>query len=341
MAYRIHFTTEDLARTRVTQPLPLLELGAAVRTLQTRGHPLHFGAWRHAALACLRPEARMVLDLVPARGWAPTFLTAARPGDPADLLERIRATPRSQIRRDLAHVAEWQPLPPWARGLADDPALLRRLCDSVAHVYDVLLSPHWAHITDEAVADRGLRMRQVLTGGVAHLLGQLHPPSIRWRSPVLEVALPSGYDGDLRLEGSGLLLTPSVFGAGAPAVDIDADPQPVLRYPVGGGPSGGGTPPDGPAAGPAPAASRARSAVASLLGPTRAAVLQTIAEHPGCSTRELAALARILPSSASEHATTLRTAGLVRTVRYRNTALHSPTALGLAVLTSPPGGPAS
>lgn len=61
-------------------------------------------------------------------------------------------------------------------------------------------------------------------------------------------------------------------------------------------------------------------------------MLSAIAENPGCSTKELAALLGIAPPSASEHATTLREARLIDTVRDRNTVLHSPTALGITLL---------
>ncbi|WP_405796299.1 winged helix-turn-helix domain-containing protein [Streptomyces sp. NBC_01506] len=333
---------EDLARTRVGQPPPLMELGAAVRMLQHPSHPVRFGAWRNAARAGLRPEARMVLDLIPPNGWAPTFLTSAAARGPAESLERVRATPRSRIREDLAHVAEWQQLPPWAHRLADDSDLLRQFYDSLDHVCAVVLSPNWSHITGEAATDQAVRMRQMLTGGVQALLSSLNPRRIRWNPPVLEVAMVSGFDGDVHLGGRGLLLIPSVFGAYAPAVDLDAKPQPVVRYPVShdhhdrsASPSplfalrAGGTATPG-----------ARSPLTSLLGRTRAAVLQAIAEHPGCSTQELAAFTGITPPSASEHATTLRAAGLVRTARHRNTALHNPTPLGITLLNTPPGEPA-
>ncbi|MFJ8608056.1 helix-turn-helix domain-containing protein [Streptomyces sp. NPDC093675] len=69
-----------------------------------------------------------------------------------------------------------------------------------------------------------------------------------------------------------------------------------------------------------------------LLGRTRARVLEAIAERPGCTTTELAAAARIAVASASEHTAVLRQAGLVRTVRHRNTALHTSAPLGLALL---------
>lgn len=61
-------------------------------------------------------------------------------------------------------------------------------------------------------------------------------------------------------------------------------------------------------------------------------MLTSIAEHPGCTTTELAATTHIAVASASEHTTVLRDAGLISTIRHRNTALHSPTSLGLALL---------
>jgi DNA-binding transcriptional ArsR family regulator len=87
------------------------------------------------------------------------------------------------------------------------------------------------------------------------------------------------------------------------------------------------------------ASAGAPEGIAALLGRTRAAVLHAIAEHPESSTKELAALVGIAPASASEHATTLREAGLTYTVRHRNTALHSPTDLGITLLSAPHGNP--
>ncbi|MFI6079485.1 winged helix-turn-helix domain-containing protein [Streptomyces sp. NPDC051217] len=328
MVYRIHFTVEDLARTRVGLPPPLLELSAAVRMLRDSHQHIRFGAWRRAAFAALDPRARMVLDLVEPRRMAPDFLTAARVGDPAEQLERVRLTPRSEIRRDLAHVAEWQSLPRWAHGLADDADLFQQLCASLEHVYQVLVAPHWSHVVDQATSDRALRARQAVTGGVEHLLASLYPRRIRWSPPVLEIALLSAIDGDLHLEGTGLLLVPSLFGVDLPVIDTVARPQPVVRYPGTEVRSSAGS----PLAAAATPAVPGPPALAALLGNTRAAVLCTVIARPGCSTRELATFAGIAPPSASEHATTLRTAGLIRTVRYRNTALHSPTSLGLSLL---------
>ncbi|MFI7272922.1 winged helix-turn-helix domain-containing protein [Streptomyces sp. NPDC049879] len=326
MVYRIHFTVEDLARTRLAPPSPLQELGAAVRLLQRDGHPSRVSAWRRAALADLGPGARMVFDLIPPAGCAPAFLTSAGTDSPRETLERVRATPRSEIDTDLARLARQRRLPSWTEDLVASAELRRRLYESLDHVYAVLLSRRWTRIADAAAADRGVRTQQALTGGMAHLLASLDPRRIRWDPPVLAVSLLSGFEGDLHLGGRGLLLVPSAFGAIGPGVDDHARPQPILRYPM----SVGGPRVNEPPAG-------ARSPLASLLGPTRAAVLHTIAGHPGCSTKELAALTGIASSTASEHATSLRTAGLIRTVRSRNSVLHSTTPLGVAVLNAPSG----
>lgn len=336
MVYRIHFTVDDLARTRVASAAPpLMELGAAVRTLQQPDPSVRFGAWRRRALAGLRPEARMVLDLIRARRWAPDFLTHGEAGSPQEVLERVRATPRSRIRDDLAHVAAAWPLPRWARHLADDRDLFRQLCDSLDHTYSVLLSPHWAQITGNATAEGGMRTRQALAGGIEELLASANPRCIRWNAPVLEVTMPSGLDDDLFLEGRGLLLVPSYFGARWSALCTGSEPQPVLTYPAH-------TRDTRRLFAPPPHAEDERSsALAALLGQTRAAVLTAIAEHPGCSTKELAVLARVAPPTASEHATILRRAGLVHTARHRNTALHTLTALGATLLDSPGGIPGS
>lgn len=60
MVYRIHFTLEDLARTRVAEPPPLLELSAALRTLRERGHPVRFE----------RGGTPSVTPWTPARAWS-------------------------------------------------------------------------------------------------------------------------------------------------------------------------------------------------------------------------------------------------------------------------------
>lgn len=70
--------------------------------------------------------------------------------------------------------------------------------------------------------------------------------------------------------------------------------------------------------------------LSALLGATRAAVLEAIAD--GGSTTDLALRLGISPSSASEHAAVLRGAGLTVSIRSRNQVRHRLTPLGAALL---------
>ncbi|MFD8705165.1 DUF5937 family protein [Kitasatospora sp. NPDC059648] len=330
MAYRFHFTSADLARTRIAEAAPPLgELSIALRVLQDRNQALRFGAWRREVRARLAPQARMVLDLTPMHGWAPAFLSPGGTGSLPELLEQVAATPRTHLRTALAAIARRQGLPGWARRLGEDPELLRRLADALGDVHATVLAPYWPQVTAHLAADRAVRAREMMHGGVERLLSGLHPPRIRWRPPVLEVDLLSGIEGDVHLQGRGLLLMPSMFATQAPLVDPDAEPQPILTYPAQHDPAADPAPLLAPRR---PTTDDAPPPLSALLGRTRAAVLHTIAQRPGCTTTEIADTLRIGPSGASQHATVLREAGLITTLRHRNTALHTPTAAALALL---------
>jgi DNA-binding MarR family transcriptional regulator len=264
----------------------------------------------------------MALSLIPPVGWS--FAGPWQSGKPEELLEQVRAMPRKRISAELANCLQRPDFPSWAHRLADDAGLYRQFADGLASLYAVLLGPYEVQLTDLFMADRTVRMRQFLDGGVEYLLAQANPRWMRWKPPVLEIQMANGIDYDLYLEGRGIVLMPSLFCARS--IVEDYAPQPVVSYPAGH---------DWPLRRLTvlvPEVPKSASAVSALLGRTRAAVLTAIAEHPGCSTTELAALVGIAPASASEHATVLRQAGLISTTRHRNAAIHSPTGLGVALL---------
>ncbi|MFD5898672.1 ArsR/SmtB family transcription factor [Streptomyces sp. NPDC060366] len=331
MPLRVHFTAEDLTRIRLANgPGPMLELDIALRLLQEGSHPTRFGAWRRESLRRLSPRVRRLCDLIPPTGWTVEFLSHTHADSIDEALDRVRATPAAQIRKNMETWAGriQRPVPAWTRSLGSDPQLLLELADAAAHAHKHVIDPYQQQIEALNGADQALRTRQAAHDGLGALLSGLNPRFIHWKPPVLELTMASGLAGDIHLAGRGLLLVPSVFGAVYPALEETAEPQPWLTYPVGLRDTNLFLPPIDTAR----TLSTIPDSLTALLGHTRAVVLWTIAHHPGCTTTELARRAGISPASASQHATVLRTAGLTHTTRHRNTALHTVTPAGSNLL---------
>ncbi|MGK5640289.1 winged helix-turn-helix domain-containing protein [Streptomyces sp. URMC 126] len=327
--HRIHFTAQDLARTRIADtPHPLLEVTIAARMLQeTCGGPVMRTWQREVGGRLDASRAGMVLELNPPRGWAPRFLHPfCASGDAREALELARATPGKVMDEQMAFIAERQRPPRWAEHLHDDIRLRRQLFDGLQHVYEHALAPYWPRIRARLEADRALRTRDFASGGMERVLAGLQPGHITWKPPVLEVTGTISRRIDLHLDGRGLLLIPSWYGHRLPLLDPHAEPQPFLTYPAHR--EAAGARPDGASTG------ASAAALGALLGHTRAAVLLTIADRTGCTTTEIARRVGISAASASEHTSVLRSTGLVTTARHRNTALHTATPTALALLGS-------
>ncbi|MEU8149441.1 winged helix-turn-helix domain-containing protein [Nonomuraea sp. NPDC048901] len=308
----------------------MAELQLAIRMLQDR-EAAWLDGWRRRVMPRLPQHARMVLSLVPAVGWAPTFLGPGKAGTLPELVEEVRATPPDVMNNELAAMAELQSVPTWARRLGDDETLRGQLWEALEQLYEQLLGPYWQRLTGCFAADRAVRTQHLLAGGVERLLTLANPLWMRWNPPVLEVRMANGLDHDLYLQGQGIVLVPSAF-ASRSIVDDD-ESQPQVTYPLPGDLSLDRL----TALVPEQEVPGSTAALAALLGNTRAAVLSVIAEHPGCTTTELAGLSGTTPPGASQHATVLREAGLIHTTRYRNTAHHTATTLGIALLNGPDG----
>ncbi|MGI5214776.1 ArsR/SmtB family transcription factor [Plantactinospora sp. CA-290183] len=300
---RIWLGAEDIARTRIAPaPLPLHEVFISLSGARPSGVP---------APAAGPELGRWLRELHRPAGGAPSpaaVTGAAR--QPANLLAPL----------------------PVDRGL--DGALARLLDASVGRAATLVAALRGYH--DRCVAaelaaweplvrlDVGERGRALATGGVEALLAMLDPWA-DWRNPVLTVA--SGVELDLRPEGSGLLLVPSVF---ARQVWVGGRPEsavvvyPVRRpRPVGHRPVPAYAHRGGPATG---------DPLTALLGRSRAAVLR--AARAGANTTDLARRAGISTPSASQHASVLRDAGLLRTTRHGKAAHHTLTPLARALLTN-------
>jgi DNA-binding transcriptional ArsR family regulator len=184
--------------------------------------------------------------------------------------------------------------------------------------------PYWSRTRSQLELEREARGRIVITKGVEHMLATLHP-KLYWKAPVLEV--PDPRSRDVYLDGRGLLLSPSLFLVNKPSVVIGAErltEPPTLVFSL---------PRMTTVIATSGSASEANDhALSALVGHTRAAALQTLADS--CTTSELAQRLNISSAGASQHATILREAGLITTCRNRNTVLHTLTPLGVALLQS-------
>lgn len=325
---RIHFGAEDLGRIRLaTGPDPAWEALLSLHVLGASGTDAELQPWTTRVRTTLNVASRPLLHLAPARGYSPDFLTPAEGAtDPDAAVDMILSTSRARLRADMALLGGERKLPPWATALASGvPAARRGLGRALRHYHRQALHPYWTQISASVNAERALRAKAFLAGGTDRLLSGLHPAA-RWRPPVLEIAYPR--DGDLHLQGRGLRLVPSYFCRDQPITLRDGSLAPVLVYPVSRGVG---------VLRPHNVAGRA-GALDRLLGRTRAATLLAIAEGETVTGGETARRLGISPASVSEHATVLRDAGLIQSLRVRNTMRHTVTPLGAELLgrTAPP-----
>ncbi|MFJ5559445.1 ArsR/SmtB family transcription factor [Streptomyces sp. NPDC093250] len=184
------------------------------------------------------------------------------------------------------------------------------------------VAPYWSRVLAHCEAECDARGRMVMAGGVEQLLAGLGRRAV-WNGQVLE--LHDGPDGDVRLGGKGLVLSPSVFLDQRSARLFRADEQRGQALLVFSAP---------------PNAEQSAvlwddttlpsRALAALVGQTRAAALREL--RASRTTSQLADRLGVSAPCASQHAAVLRESGLITTRRVRNTVLHSVTPLGMALL---------
>jgi DNA-binding transcriptional ArsR family regulator len=316
---RVPFTAEDVARTRFAPaPAPMLELTAAVATMQQRD-PL-FAPWRRRTARALPRTAAPLFELVPETLAGPLFLDPVSLGFD-DGLDLVLSTTAAVARDELHQVFAGRPrISRWVRALEEhDPEAWQVLRDAVVSGYDVLLAAHWPQIRACYQAELELKGRQWTSAGVGAVLASIHPGT-RWDGSVLHIPVESRLRLDLR--GLGVTLMPSVFWRGRPLFTRHPDGSLVIVY---------------PAATPLPLAATSRngdddgrSSVVALLGSNRAGVLA--AATSASTTTQLARATGISLASASEHATILRNAGLISSRREGRRVAHSVTWLGQQLL---------
>jgi len=313
------FGRDDPARVRFAVS-PLWETMAALRVLLEPRRRRYHLPW----LELVRPDLDRLdlwplLVLSPHPGWTPDFLTPAPAGpgaDIADQLGQVRATAPEQVAREVQRSLterSGQPAPEAAWRLLEDPVATRGvLADLLEQCWQLLIAPHWPRLRDLLQADVLYRTRRLGDYGLERMLDDLDP-RVRWTGHSILIDGPAA--GRHRLGGAGLLLIPSVFVWPDLAAVIDPPARPALAYPA-----------RGIAELWQPAPTRHSAALARLLGPTRAALLESLAEP--ASTHTLARRHGLAPSTVSEHLAALHGARLVTRRRRRHDVLYQQTPLG-------------
>ncbi|MEU9487250.1 hypothetical protein AB0D83_26910 [Streptomyces decoyicus] len=227
---RVHFTAQDLARTRVADGAdPLWETVLSLHSLRENRTDPALAAWRQHAVRHGQGPLRTLFALVPPYGYFPDFLTpsASQYGVESGL-EAVMSTPRQRLRTELTRLSGHRALPGWARGIGEgEPAALRQLARSLRTYHHLAVAPAWPLIAQRVGADRELRKHALAQSGVEAMLRTFGAP-MRWRPPVLEVDYP--VERELHLQGRGLVFVPSYFCCDHPLALVDEALPPVLVY---------------------------------------------------------------------------------------------------------------
>jgi DNA-binding transcriptional ArsR family regulator len=267
-----------------------------------------------AVRAGLRPQARFAAQSFSERGWTriPDSCTPISPladASVADHVARLRDLPAATLTREL--LAD---CPPRWRPAAEQPRRwLNSMADASLDIWAVA-EPRWR--AAGPLLDREIRRvgTAAVRGGMVALLNSLHP-GLRYQDgeftyapPCNEFALRSlGPVGPRRL-----VLVPMIAGRNALLFSFDVDDVCFIGYPV----------PD-PSAG---AQDTADGALATILGPVRAAILQVLRQP--LTVGDLAAAVHCAPTTATYHLHQLAAADLINREKSGSSVWVSRTARG-------------
>ncbi|MEU8618114.1 winged helix-turn-helix domain-containing protein [Streptomyces sp. NPDC048623] len=329
---RLHLVagTQDLGRTRIAvSPLQNLVIGfwGHQPSRETR-------AWQRARRPHVPRSAVPLLELINAHPWyVPDFLAPVLPAardaagpSLATELEALRALTETELQAGLRYVDALPGVPRSVLELRDgSDRHLARLTDAARLLFRACLAEDWPGIEQRLRADVARRAAQMVSAGPGSMLTGLST-RLTWRDDsTLTIALDGcrreqgPAETTVSLAGQGLLLMPSPFAGPDSLVitgSVTSSRQAVIAYHATTAAHG---------------AVPGRDPLTALVGRGRARALRAV--QGTATTTELARRLGVGKSTASEHAASLRAAGLVTTHRTGRTVRHTTTALARRLLT--------
>ncbi|MFC9329815.1 ArsR family transcriptional regulator [Kitasatospora sp. NPDC057015] len=302
-------------------------LQEAVLSLRMWTHPGVY-VWHTPAFEELRPAFEqldcgpLLCALIASNRWVPDFLTPRPSGPAPDFraeLAVVRATPPERLRAELeqAFLPHDRALPaPLAAGIDDPAALLARIADAIEEYWERCLAPHWwPRARGVLEADLLYRSRVLAHRGAAALFTELDA-RLHWTDGVLGINRKwESMDGEVVVDGRGLVFVPTFFARGAITSISDHHP-PMISYPARGQATMAG----------APASPPTSHALELLLGAPKARLLALLAEP--ASTTDLARRLGVTPGAVSQHLAVLFDTRLVTRTRHGRSVLYARSALG-------------
>jgi len=282
--------------------------------------------WLDQQRSRLRPlvscnDLRPLLALVSAGSCTPDFLqpTPTLPVAEIDVeLEQVRATAQERAAAEIdVCLQELGPVPTEVeRELRSDrPA--ERLADLLAVLWEGLVAPSWRRIRDCLERDILHQSRALAGRGLATVLDQLAPSVSLGGDRLVDrgCGRPICPSGD-----EGLLLMPSAFiWPRVTTIRVPPEGPRILRYPARGVGAMWFT-----------SSCERRPGLASLIGNTRAQILDSLGEP--MHTTGLAVRLGRSPGNIADHLAVLRSSGLVGKARVGLHVVYSRTPLGEALL---------
>ncbi|TQJ92181.1 transcriptional regulator [Streptomyces sp. SLBN-31] len=233
---RIHFTAEDLARTRVATTIGVAaETFDTVKLLKDRDASLAFRRWQVSVRGRLGEQAGPLAALMPSHG--PLVDIASLTGHTASIdeaVDNLLTAPLPLLRLELENIDFHPSHRSWARNLvAGDREARLQVAAALRACHRVTVAPYWGRVRSRLSEVRASYVGAMADGGVERLLSTLSGPLVRWRPPVLEVVHPR--EADIHLNGRGLVIAPTMFSTGqAELLQAPLDPgrPPVLAVPT-------------------------------------------------------------------------------------------------------------